>query len=284
MERLDELPVTALLNVLGFLHGNVATKILKRKRASCRQSIRGLAAVSKCWLSAIEAVEGHLSDSVLVFDFQQDPEAVREMENEEANPREIVKTREIAAANKAQSGLIFQLVRGILSAFACTSSPGTDRPTPSQPEEEEPSELVELEEKESQKQRKALHAENELKRLLEEMTTGKQLRLRVELWLADAHDVTICGFDDERDGDMLLKRWGGIFMSCEYLVRLDLSGIPVESDHLPSILNAVGEHCSKLEELVMPQQVHLMHRRRSTSYMIEAFHAALASLAWMLRL
>ncbi|KAG3109690.1 hypothetical protein PI125_g10681 [Phytophthora idaei] len=128
-----------------------------------------------------------------------------------------------------------------------------------------------------QMQRKAQHVDNELSRLLKEITTAKQSRLRVELWLSDQFDVTIHEHG-KFDEDKVLQYWGNIFSNYQYLVRLDLSSIPMESDHLPSILVAISENCANLEELVMPQQTHLTHRRRSVRNVLEAFHAALASL------
>ncbi|GMF33395.1 unnamed protein product [Phytophthora lilii] len=99
-------------------------------------------------------------------------------------------------------------------------------------------------------QREGEYVNKEFKRLLEAMTTTKHPRLRVELWLNDPHDVTIYTHKGNVDDDMLYQCWVNVFSNCQHLVRLDLSGIPLESDHLPAILNSLGECCVNLEELV----------------------------------
>ncbi|OWZ02578.1 hypothetical protein PHMEG_00025835 [Phytophthora megakarya] len=169
------------------------------------------------------------------------------------------------------SGGKFQFVWRLLAAFSCTSN---DRPTRRLSEENESMEVVLLKTKEAQKLRKIQHAENELKRLREQTTTG---RLRVGLCLNDAFDVTIHNYDNNVSGETTL-RWGNVFSNYQNLLHLNLSGIPMESDHLPAILKGVSENCFTLEVLVMPQQTSLTHRRRSVDNVIEAFHAALTTL------
>jgi hypothetical protein len=279
MERFDELPVCVQLNVLGFLYDDLGAKFLSNKNAvTCHRNgaaIHSLAAVCKSWATAIDAVEGHFQDSVLVFDFQEDPVACSAENCEHHDEVSIEYKQEVIPVGQAPSRGIFQLAKGLLGAFACTSN---NRPTRRLSEERESSEVVGLEKKELAMQRKAQHVESELKRLLHEASTGKQPRLRVELWLRDPLDVTIHGCEEYPEGNDGLQYWGKLFSNCQYLLRLDLSGIPMESDHLPVILNAVGAHCASLEELVMPQQTHLTHRRRSVHQVLDAFHAMLASL------
>ncbi|KAJ8535065.1 hypothetical protein ON010_g13673 [Phytophthora cinnamomi] len=279
MQRPDDLPVSVLLNVLGFLHQDVAAQLLSRKTQSAyRRSIRDIAAVSTSWASAIQAVERHFRDSILVFHFQPAPVIGNEAEGDRGTIPSDTTNNSTVAVDEMASGGIFQLVRGLLSAFACTSSAGPDRLSRRRSEEEESRELALLNREKVLMQHKVKHVESELRRLSNEVTAGRQPRRRVELWLNDPHDVTVHSVDDNCCGDTLRQHWKHIFSSCKYLVRLDVSGVSVESDHLPAILSAVGEYCVNLEELVMPQQVHLMHRRRSVHNVLEAFHAALAAL------
>ncbi|KAG6971760.1 hypothetical protein JG688_00004303 [Phytophthora aleatoria] len=257
MDRLDDLPVVVLLDLLSFLQDDLAIKLLSKQNvATCHRNgaqIRNLAAVSKSWKSAIEFVETHFRDSILAFDFQQGPSKEEEQEHIVTTTDDNIKR--IPTSNASYGGIL-QLVWGL---FSCSS---TGRPTRSLSEEEESRELVSSQREEMQTQRKAQHVDNELSRLLKEITTAKQSRLRVELWLSDPFDVTI--HEHGKFGeDKVLQYWGNIFSNCQYLVRLDLSSIPMESDHLPSILVAISENCANLEELVMPQQTHLTHRRRS---------------------
>ncbi|EGZ17700.1 hypothetical protein PHYSODRAFT_331631 [Phytophthora sojae] len=249
--RLDDLPESALLNVLSFLHVDVATQLLSNKRRVVyRRGIHDLAAVSTSWASALQAVEGHFRDSILVFDFQQDPDINNEQDEcKDTTTDEALKST--AAANDAAPGGIFQFVRELLSAFTCASNSATNRLSRRPSEEgEESHELMLQNRKKLQVQRKAKHVDNELKRLLQEVTAGRHPRRRVELWLNDPHDVTVYDVDDIC-GEDVLQYWRNVFSNCKYLVRLDLSGVPLESDHLPGIMSAVGEHCVNLEELIL---------------------------------
>ncbi|KAE9005324.1 hypothetical protein PR003_g17838 [Phytophthora rubi] len=207
MQRLDDLPVPVLLSVFNFLHEDVAAQLLSNKiHTVYRRNIRDLAAVSTSWASAVQAVEGHFRDSILVFDFQQDS-AIDNEEDEDRNTTHNAATiNSTLAVNDVASGGIFQLVRGLLSAFACTSSTGTNR-RPS--EEEESREFVLLNREKLQMQRKAKHIDHELNRLLEEVTTGRQPR-RVELWLNDPNDVTVHDVGGKGDEDVL-HHWPEVF-------------------------------------------------------------------------
>ncbi|KUF80753.1 hypothetical protein AM587_10010887 [Phytophthora nicotianae] len=275
MDRLDDLPVVVLLNLLSFLHDNLAIKLLSREDLATNRrngaAIRNLAAVSKSWESAMEDVESHFRDSMVIFKFQRDPSADIKNGGEERIEIATGANGQMSSTNAAPSGGIWQLMWGL---FSCSSY---SRPTRSLLEENESRALVTPQSEEMQAQSKAQHIDNELKRLLEEITMAKQSRQRIELWMNDPFDVTIHD-SGKVDEDKMLQSWEDTFSNYQYLERLDLSGIPMESDHLVSLLVAMSKNCANLKELVMPQQTHLMHRRRSVHNVLEALHAALASL------
>ncbi|KAF1787052.1 hypothetical protein GQ600_12513 [Phytophthora cactorum] len=173
MDRLDDLPVVVLLDLLSFLQDDLAIKLLSKQNVATYHrngaQICNLAAVSKSWKSAIEFVETHFRDSILAFAFQQGPSKEEEQEHIITTTDDNIKR--IPTSNASYGGIL-QLVWGL---FSCSS---TGRPTRSLSEEEESRELS---------------------------------RLRVELWLSDPFDVTIHEhgkFDEDKVavlGEYLLK-------------------------------------------------------------------------------
>ncbi|KAK1946017.1 hypothetical protein P3T76_003065 [Phytophthora citrophthora] len=275
---MNELPVPVLVNVLSFLQDDLAARVLSRKSGTTKRrhgaTIRALAAVSKPWASAIEDVEGHFSDSILVFSFQKLSDNAIAVDDEEQSVSIVIDCGNEVSVRDSPSWGVLKLLTRLVVAFWCSSN---DHPPGRSPEEEEVEQkLILSKRKEIQKQNKPQHVENELKRLLVKAENWSTPGL-VELWLNDLLDITIHGIDGQSYN--VLPYWQTIFWNCQDIVCLNLSGMPMESDHLPAILNAAGENCAHLRELVMPQQTHLMHRRRSIQAALEAFHDALKSLA-----
>jgi hypothetical protein len=76
--------------------------------------------------------------------------------------------------------------------------------------------------------------------------------------------------DEQRIDTHVHIDWEQVFAQCPKLQRLDLSGVPLHSEHLKRILNAASKQCHDIKALIMPKRE--WHRGPVTSEWLPTMH------------
>lgn len=284
MQRLEELPLPAMLAIVELAEDGFCAHPLAKKTALNAPRLWQLAAVSTSWARAVRALLESLQDTNVTLKLHVfSASSTTASDAKGVNNNGVVPFRTFSAAERplpqyairmtqaepaSPSWLLARILRGLLS-FIYSPQPQRQRQLErnhqvkettvvNNPEEELDAEYVVI--------NTSATLASEVVRFQRTLANKQVLALKISWLTPDISDI---------NEDVALD-WGIVFSQCVKLQRLDLSEFPIMSSQLIAILLAASAHCKTVKVLIMPQQDCLGYQKRDIKPVFDAMYAALS--------
>ncbi|KAF1331345.1 hypothetical protein FI667_g4445, partial [Globisporangium splendens] len=294
MQRIDELPLHALLHVLSFALDDYTgvDGIAWKPNWGAHKCPQRLATVSRAWHVAMQSVVVFQQESTLSFTFlrsaskKEDPARQGDLEPVVKWKLEEERTPEVVRPSRLLAHSIARFFSSIVSKLQTPNAHPWDEcdaetaVAPTDPADAQgPSVAAETGE-DSELDPSLL---DKIHRFCARLRKKNATKLR-ELRLCGGSDGLLAPGDSGRQAltasasEELQLIWMDTFAMCPALQRLDLSKMSLLSPHLPCILIAASAYCRDINVLIMPQQECVGYQRRNVKPVFDAFYYALRNL------